>query len=142
MSIFSLFLGGSRKSDAERMQDAAHGRAVLGDLFGSSPYMREWKRQNKEIGKQYRKQEKELRKQWRREDEHIQRQFDKEKERYERRGASKYYTKWEADHRRDIQRERAKILDKMELERNQQVRNIGPTIKKFGSSDRSRDLAA
>lgn len=132
MSVFSFFFGGSKKSDAERMQDAAHGRRVLGDVFGRSPYMREWRRQNKEIGKQYRLQEKSMRKQWKKEDENIQRAFDKEKARYERRGAGKYYSKWEADHRREIQRERAKELEKMELSRTHEVRNIGPTIRKFG----------
>lgn len=134
MSIFTIF-SGSKKNDAERMQDAAHGRAVLGDLMGSSPYMREWRRRKKEISEDYKKQEKNVRKDWKREDEYLEREFEKEKERFGRRmdekNAAKYYGTWEAKHRREIQKERSKMLEKMERDEHRQVREIGPTIRQF-----------
>lgn len=135
MSIFSFFFGGSKKDDAQRMQEAARGQSVIGNLFGSSPYMQEFGRQRKEIIKQHQKQEKALRKQWRREDQHIQRSFDKEKARYARnmneKDAARFYAKWEADHRREIQRKRDRVLEDMEREKHEHVRSIGPKIREF-----------
>lgn len=135
MSIFSFFFGGPKKDDAQRMQEAARGQSVVGNVFGSSPYMREWRSMHKEVIEQHKKQEKALRKQWRREDEHIQRSFDKEKARYARnmseKDAARFYAKWETDHRREIQRKRDRVLEDMERKKHEQTRNIGPRIREF-----------
>lgn len=123
MGIFSFFFGGTQKDTAEHMQQAARGQSVVGNLLGSSPYMREWRKQNKEITKQYRKQEKSLRKQWKREDEHIESEMA--------RVSRKYGETTEKRQRADIQRDRARALQDLEREENEQVRSIANTIKQY-----------
>ena len=123
MGIFSFFFGGTKKDTTERMQKAARGQSVVGNLLGSSPYMREWRNQSKNIHEQYLKQEKSLRKQWRMQDKHIEYEMAKVRR--------KYGETTEKRQRADIQRARANMLENMEREENEHIRNIAPTIKQY-----------
>lgn len=123
MGIFSFFFGGTKRDDTEHMQRAARGQSVVGNFLGSSPYMQEWRKQNKNIREQYRLQEKSLRKQWKREDEHIEYEMAKVRR--------KYGETTEQKQRADIARSRAKMIENMEREENEQIRSIASTIKQY-----------
>lgn len=133
--LLSLFLGEGKQKKEERMRRAAQGQSVVGNVLGSSPYMREWSKQKRQLLEQYDNKERSLRKQWRREDEDIARSLGKAQGRYERKmgpeKGAKYYGKYEQDERRQIQKERDRELLEMELEKKEAIRNIQKNIKQW-----------
>lgn len=135
MGIISALFGPKPKRDEEYMRRAAEGSSVVGNILGSSPYMKEWTRQKREILEQYEKRERSMRKQWFAEDQDINRGLDKVRGRYERRmGAEKgqkYYGQYEREQQRKIQRERDRALKDMEQEKNEAIRNIQKNIKQW-----------
>ncbi len=136
MGIISSIFWGKKESDEDRMKRAAQGQSVVGNVLGTSPYMREWGRQKQDIRERYEKQERSLRKQWRREDEEIGRNLEKVQGKYERKmgpeKAEKYYGQYEREHQRKIQRERDLALKEMEREKNEAIRNIQKNIQSYG----------
>lgn len=138
MGIIDLLLGGKREKDEDRMRRAAQGQSVVGNVLGSSPYMKEWGRQKRQILEDYKLKERSLRKQWRREDEDIWRSLGKMQGKYERKmGPEKgqiYYGKYEREQQRKLQWERDRALQDMEREKNEAIRNIQKNIKSFGQA--------
>jgi len=136
--LSSLFFGEGKKKKEERLQRAAQGQSVVGNVLGSSPYMKEWGRQKRDILEQYDNKERSLRKQWRREDEQIARDMSKAQGRYERKmgpeKAGKYYGAYERLQKRIVQRGRDRELLEMEQEKNEAIRNIQKNIKQWKDS--------
>lgn len=138
MGLYSaLFGGGRKKQDPEKMQKIARGQSVLGNLVGSSPYMEEWRRQNKENYKNYVLQEKSMRKKWAREDLEIARYQGKKRDEFNRRyaknpkDAERFFLSWKMEQDRKLQRERDNELRDMKEEKNQEQRNISKNIKQW-----------
>lgn len=133
--LASLFFGESKRKKEERMKRAAQGQSVVGNLLGSSPYMKQWGREKREILEQYDNKERSIRKQLRREDIDIHRGLEKDKGRYARKmgpeKGAKYYEEHERDEWRKIQRQRERELLERELERNDAIRNIQKNIKSW-----------
>src|SRR3989338_6770743 len=128
MGLFSFFLGGAKKDNTERMQQAARGQSVVGNVLGGSPYMREWRKQNQEIGKQHREQEKSLRKQWRLQDKRMEHELGKAERKYGEDFANRK--------RKEIQRERDRALEDMEKREKKQNKKphiVARTIKHYRS---------
>ena len=117
------------------MKRAAQGQGVVGNILGTSPYMKQWGREKREIMEQYDKKEISIRKQLRREDIDIARGLAKDRGRYQRKmgpeKGEKYYGEHERDEWRKIQRERDRELVIRELERNEAIRNIQKNIKQW-----------
>ncbi len=141
MSIFSAIFGGGKKykekREQERMQNAARGQSVLGNIFGSSPYIQEWRRQNKDLNQKYKYDNISLRKQWAWEDIAISRDREKERQRYNRKyknpeDAAKWFGKWDTEKRRELERDHKHQREDMEYKKKADQRNIGSQIKKFG----------
>jgi len=137
MGFFSAIFGsGTKKTDAQRMQSIARGQSIIGNVAGSSPYMQQWRRENKSLHEEYVKQEKNMRKQWERADIETNRSLQKEKERYFRKykdpkDAERFYAKYETNARRDIQRDRKKETDSMRWEKVDRQRDISKNIKQW-----------
>ncbi len=135
MGIISTLLGGKTKKDEDYMRRAAQGQSVVGNVLGSSPYMKEWSRQKREILEQYEKKERSMRKGWRQEDIDINRDLEKVAGRYERRmgeeKGKKYSDEHVRDKQREIQRQRDRALQDMEQEKNEAIRNIQKNIKEW-----------
>jgi len=133
--FLSLFLGEGKRKKEERMRRAAQGQSVVGNILGSSPYMKQWGREKRDILEQYDKKEISIRKQLRREDIEIARDLEKDKGRYTRKmgeeKGAKYYGEHERDEWRKIQREREREHLERELERNEAIRNIQKNIKQW-----------
>src|SRR5258708_3739307 len=86
MGLYSaIFGGGPKKKDPEQMQKIARGQSVLGNLTGSSPFMREVTSQKKDVNKDYKYREISMRKQWAREDQEIARYQAKKRDEFYRR---------------------------------------------------------
>jgi hypothetical protein len=134
MGIISTLFGG-KKNDEDRMRRAAQGQSVVGNVLGSSPYMKEWSRQKRHVLEDYEKRERSLRKQWRHEDEDISRSLGKMQGKYERKmgpeKGQKYYGEYEREQQRKIQRERDRVLQELEREKNEDIRNIQKNIKQW-----------
>lgn len=135
MGIISSLLFGPKKNDEDRLRRAAGGQSVVGNVLGTSSYMKEWNRQKREILDQYEIKERSLRKEWAREDQTINREFSKDKARYDRKmnpdKAARFYAAHKRDEQRSIQRDRDRTLLEMEQEKNEAIRNIQKNIKQW-----------
>ncbi len=131
-----MIFGGSKKKSPEEMQKIARGQSVLGNIVGSSPYMEEWRRENKSLYEDYEKRNRSMHKRWKFEDIEINRNFEKERARYYRRykdpkEAEKWYMQYETKKRREIQRDRDNEMRDMKEEKSQQQRDIAKNIKQW-----------
>ena len=137
MGLYSaIFGGGSKKKSPEELQKIARGQSVVGNVLGSSPYMDEWRRQNKQNSENYAQQERSMRKKWGYEDAEMNRSLQKERDRYYRKykdpkEAEKWFSQYEAKKRREVQGERDRELRALKEEKNQQQRDIAKNIKQW-----------